>query len=127
MTDLIRVHNLKFHAPHGVYEEERTEGRRFEVDLEAAVQTARAGVEDALDLTVDYRGLAACAVEVMTGRSHYLIEALAEEIAALVLEQCSGVSSVRVDIRKWATEVPGDPEWVGVSILRHRVHGTPHC
>ncbi len=120
MYDLIHVRNLRFHGLHGVYEEERVEGRWFEVDLTARVLTARAGMSDDLGETVDYRDLAVCAVEVMTGRSHYLIEALAEEIAALALSRCAGVAEIEVAVRKWATGVPGDPEWVGVAIVRGR-------
>jgi dihydroneopterin aldolase len=120
MYDTILVRNLRFHGMHGVYEEERIEGRRFEVDLTARALTARAGATDELQETVDYRDLATCAVEVMTGRSHYLIEALAEEIAALVLQRCVPVSEIEVAVRKWATGVPGDPEWVGVTIVRAR-------
>ena len=63
----------------------------------------------------------------LAGGSHIFIEkplaetvAEAEEIAALALARCAPVSEIEVAIRKWATGVPGDPEWVGVTIVRRR-------
>ncbi|MCA8967763.1 MAG: dihydroneopterin aldolase, partial [Planctomycetes bacterium] len=53
MSDIIRIHDLRRLARHGVYDEERAEGRRFAVDVEATVATAEAGRSDALGDTVD--------------------------------------------------------------------------
>lgn len=118
--DQIHIRGLHVHAPHGVYEEERIEGRSFWVDLDAYVGTSSAGESDDLAKTVDYRALTTAILSVMEGPSRNLIEALAEEIADAVLSDVPAVDQVRVSVWKRALGVPGDPERVGVTIHRHR-------
>ena len=118
--DIIHVRGLSLTARHGVYEEERREGRSFTVDLDAYVNTLRAGTTDELQQTVDYRDLSAAVLRVMQGESRHLIETLAEAIAADLLATVPALSGVRVTVWKRATGVPGDPERVGVTIERAR-------
>lgn len=118
--DRIILRDIEFHAPHGYYEDERREGRRFLVDVDAGVSTLAAGRSDALEQTVDYRDIARVVVAVMTGESVHLIERLCELIAAAVLAEIPAIEHVKVRVRKRATGVPGDPEFVGVVIERSR-------
>lgn len=118
--DTILVHNLEFVGFHGVYDEERAEGRRFAIDLEARVRTAPAGRSDVLQDTVDYRDLARIVLEVAGGPSLHLIEALAERIGDRILAELPAVERVDLTLRKFATGVPGDPDWVGLRISRQR-------
>jgi dihydroneopterin aldolase len=118
--DLIFVRGLQFRAPHGVYAEERVEGRDFEVELEAEVSLTAPGTSDALADTVDYRDLSAAAVEVFGGPSVSLVEHLAARVCELVLSRHGAVERVTVTVSKRATGVPGDPARVGVRISRDR-------
>jgi dihydroneopterin aldolase len=120
MMDVIHVHNLQFVGFHGVYDDERAEGRRFAMDIDVETATDDAGRSDALGDTVDYRDVAQVAVDVMTGESVHLIETLAERICAGIFSRLLAVQTVRICMRKYATGVPGDPEWVGLSIERRR-------
>lgn len=117
----VHVRGLVVHAYHGVYEDERRDGRRFEVDLDVDVVDRGAGESDALGDTVDYRNLASVVMEVLEGPSHFLIESLAEEMCQKILGRISVVQRVWIQIRKHATGVPGDPSWVGVTVERRRV------
>lgn len=119
-TDQIHVRGLTILAPHGVYDEERREGRQFRVDLDAHVPIAQAGEQDALLKTVDYRVLCEAIVRVLNGPSKNLIESLATEIVQEVLESAPAVERVRVTVWKRALGVPGDPQEVGVTIDRPR-------
>lgn len=119
-TDQIHVRGLRLLAPHGVYDEERTEGRQFHVDLDAHVPVGEAGAEDALLKTVDYRVLSEAILRVLNGPSKSLIESLATEIVDEVFESAPTVERVRVTVWKRALGVPGDPEQVGVTIDRQR-------
>jgi len=118
--DTIRVHNLDLAAKHGVYDEERKEGRRFSIDVDVRLGPAPAGQTDALGDTVDYRDVAQAVVDVMEGPSVHLIETLAEQICETIFTRLSRVAHVRVAMRKYATGVPGSPEWVGLEIERSR-------
>jgi dihydroneopterin aldolase len=114
----IFVEQLEFVGRHGVYEEERREGRRFQVDLEVVTDAGGAQHTDSLSETVDYRGLAEIIVNVGRGDSFELIERLAEEILARIFDTFDGVEHARITIRKFATGVPGSPAAVGVTLER---------
>lgn len=119
-SDQIHIRGLHVVAPHGVYQEERDEGRSFTVDLDAFLGVAEAGHNDALAQTVDYRDLSTAILKVLNGPSRSLIEALAEEITAEIFNTVEPVQRVRVTVWKRALGVPGDPERVGVTIDRDR-------
>lgn len=116
----IFVHNLEFVGAHGVYEEERVEGRRFQVDLEVTVDNHLSTLTDALADTLDYRALAQLILEVGQGPSCHLIEHMAHEITSRVMAGFAQVTQTTIMIRKFATGVPGDPDWVGVELTQQR-------
>jgi|SRR5690554_553483 len=116
----IFVKNLEFSGPHGFYEAERREGRRFQVDLSVDIGELLAERDDNLEHTLDYRGLAEVILAVGTRESYKLVERVADEILTRVFEQFAQVRSADLTIRKFATQVPGDPECVGIRVQRMR-------
>ncbi len=119
LVDTILVHNLELIGRHGVYDEERADGRRFAFDVEVDVPAGSMGGGDALGETLDYRQIAEIVVRVIEGPSVHLIETLAERICGEVLRTLP-VMAVRLRVRKYATGVPGEPEWVGFNVERRR-------
>lgn len=115
----IFVEGLEFIGAHGVYDEERAQGRRFIADISVTLSQTSSTRSDELDETLDYRGLAEIVLEVAHGESHALIEWLAGEMTRRVLDRHPQVEQVSVTLRKFATGVPGDPACVGV-----RLHAT---
>ncbi|RAL20612.1 dihydroneopterin aldolase [Lujinxingia litoralis] len=111
---------IAFDGKHGVYEEERRDGRHFEVDLEVELRDEMAADSDALAQTLDYRRLAEIVVEVARGPSRHLVEKLAGEIVRLTLERHPQVEEATVEVRKIAPDVVGSPRWVGVRLSRRR-------
>ena len=111
------VEGLSFTGRHGVYEEERRDGRLFCVDLSVDIDF---GGQDTITSTLDYRGLAECILNIGNGPSVDLIETLGERIVNLVFERFPEVSHADMKIRKKATGVPGNPEWVGMQLSRSR-------
>ena len=114
---IVFVENLEFIGKHGVYENERRDGRRFKVDF--SVELPPAG-SDHINETIDYRALAEIVIEIGAGPSVKLVETLGEQMIATVFERYPEVEEAEVTIRKKATGVPGAPEWVGVSLARVR-------
>lgn len=114
----IFVEQLEFVGYHGVYAEERRDGRRFRVDLSVQVDEPRASHTDELDHTVDYRGLAEILVAVGTAESYRLIERMGDEMLTRVFETFPAVRSAELTIRKFATGVPGAPDCVGIQLQR---------
>ncbi len=120
MTDRILIDSLSFDGRHGALPFERDTGVRFEVDLELEVDLGPSGRSDDLDDTVDYRHVAALALEIGTTQSFQLVERLADQIAGAVLEGFPAVLALAVTVRKLVPVLPGHPASVGVCVHRSR-------
>jgi 7,8-dihydroneopterin aldolase/epimerase/oxygenase len=118
MTDRILLSGLRVRGHHGVLAHEAQLGQVFVVDLELELDLGPAGRSDRLDTTVDYGSLAGRVAEVVGGRPRKLLEALAEDLAQLVLAD-ERVSRVRVRVTKPQAPLPVDGQ-VGVEIIRDR-------
>ena len=101
MSDLIRLVDLEVMARIGVPEAERAEPQRLAITLELAIQSlADAARTDDLALTVDYARVALRVKGVAEEKPRRLIETLAEELAAMVLNEFA-VAKVTVEVKKF--------------------------
>ncbi|MGQ0428713.1 MAG: dihydroneopterin aldolase [Gammaproteobacteria bacterium] len=101
----------------GIHDWERQSLQRVEVDLEMWVDLATAAQSDAIEDTLNYRSVAKRVLACVQQARFRLVEALAGEIARIVLEEF-GVARVRVTVHK-----PGavrHAKDVGVTIERAR-------
>ncbi len=122
MTDAIFITGLLVHAHHGVMPHEEKVGQRFVIDLELAIDLARASATDKLVDTVSYSSIVDTATRAFTARSYRLVEAAAGAVAESVLTSFAHVTSVRVTVHKPHAPIAAIFNDVGVSILRTR-HG----
>ncbi len=83
--DKIILPNIPFTACHGCNPEERTTPQPFRASVTCWLSTQAAGCADDLTLTVDYGELYQRILAHVTEHSYFLIEALAEHVAELVL------------------------------------------
>ncbi|MCJ2021982.1 dihydroneopterin aldolase [Methylobacterium sp. E-065] len=118
--DLIRVTRIAVFGRHGLLPEEAVLGQRFYISLEAQLDLAEAGRTDDVAGTVSYADLTQIAVEIATERRFNLIEALAETIAATILNRFERVATIAVRIDKPSAPVPAILEGVSIEILRRR-------
>ncbi|MCJ2133623.1 dihydroneopterin aldolase [Methylobacterium sp. J-026] len=118
--DLIRVTRIAVFGRHGVLPEEAVLGQRFYISLEASLDLGAAGRSDDVAGTVNYADLTQVAVEIATERRFNLIEALAETIAATILERFTRVEAITVRIDKPSAPVPAILEGVSIEIVRRR-------
>jgi len=112
--DYITVDALRVHGAHGHYAHEREVEQEFEVSLRVVLDTHSAGGSDVLTDTIDYDVLRSITLGVFADTSKYLVEALAETIAAKVLAIPQALE-VTISIRKMAVWDNGIP---GISITR---------
>jgi dihydroneopterin aldolase len=112
--DYITIDELRISAAHGHYEHERKVEQEFLVALRVGVDTHKAANSDALTDTIDYDELRAIVENIFKGKTHYLIEALAEEIAQKILKDTIA-REVSISIKKTAVWPNGVP---GISIIR---------
>ncbi|WP_019903967.1 dihydroneopterin aldolase [Methylobacterium sp. 77] len=120
MTDRILVERIAVFAYHGLLEEEARIGQRFYISLDCRTDLRPAGLSDDMARTVSYADLTEIAVRIATTRRFALIEALAEAIAAEILDRFEGVDSVVVRVDKPSAPVPAVIDGVAISILRSR-------
>lgn len=120
MSDAIVLRGLRLLGTHGVLEEERHRAQPFEFDLELRTDLAEAGASDDLSSTLDYGEVLTLVGTIVTRERFALLEALAETVAARLLEHFGRLDSVVVNVRKLRPPVAVDLVSAGVRIERFR-------
>ena len=106
MMAKIGLEDVRFHAPHGYYEEEHLMGNEFSVDVEVTAEVSLAAEQDDLAGTVSYATIYYL-LQAEMKKPTQLLEALAYRMAGRILEQFDSVSGVRLKLRKLAPPVGG--------------------
>ncbi len=104
---------------HGVFDHERRDGQDFVLDLVLWTDLAAAGASDDLADTVDYGALAEAAAAVVEGPPRSLIEAVAADVAAVVLDD-PRVTVVEVVLHKPQAPIARPFDDVAVRVTRSR-------
>ena len=104
--DRIELSGMEFFGYHGCCAEERRQGQRFVVDAVLHADLQEAGRTDRLEASVDYATVFEDVREVVEGAAKNLIEAVAEEIAAKLLEKYE-LSRVEVAVHKPEAPIAG--------------------
>lgn len=94
----IQLHHLRFFAGHGVYDEERTAGNEFEVNISLEVKAPEELIRS-IDDTINYAGVHKIIKEIFSKREQ-LLETLAMKIASEVKKQFPALQKITVQISK---------------------------
>lgn len=113
--DKILINELKVETIIGCFAWERQVKQAVLIDLEIDFDTKAAGNSDNLKQTLDYHLLASVVTEFVANSQFKLIEALAEQIAQLILEKFT-LTRIAIKISKIAA-IP-QAKSVSVSIIR---------
>jgi 7,8-dihydroneopterin aldolase/epimerase/oxygenase len=120
-SDVVFLEGLRFYAYHGVNPEERSQGQRFVVDVHIAADLREAGQTDDLTRTVNYSLVYRRVRDVIEGPPRNLIEAVADEIAAALLQEFAAAQRVTVTVRKPEVAIKGAMlDAAGVTVVRKR-------
>jgi dihydroneopterin aldolase len=117
--DYIRLNKMVFRGYHGVWDEERQVGQRFEVDVEFIVDIKTAAASDSIKDTIDLYKVYQVVENIVTRKSFKLVETLAETIATALLKQFPA-QELRVCVRKPNSPVPGICDGIEVEIARQK-------
>lgn len=118
--DQIIVQGIEFYAYHGVPDAEQQIGHRYRVDLVADIDLREAGRTDDLRHTVSYGDLARLVIQIGTSQQRRLLESLAEQMCAAILEQFPAIQRVELTIAKRLPPTGTITELAGVKIVRVR-------
>jgi dihydroneopterin aldolase len=108
---------MTFYGYHGVSAAERQTGRRFEVDIELAVDMDKAAASDRLQDTVNYTEVYRTVEELVAQDRFSLLETIAVRLADEVLKKFKP-KAVTVRVRKKIPPVPGNLDHIEVEITR---------
>jgi dihydroneopterin aldolase len=114
MSDAILIEALELTAHIGVPDEERAAAQRLAVSLRIEPRRDFADLGDDITNAVDYFAVSQEIKALAAARPRRLIETLAEEIAALVIERFA-VAAVEVELRKF---ILPDTAFVAVKLRR---------
>lgn len=122
--DKIVIENLEVFANHGVFKEEHALGQKFLVSAELNINTRKAGVSDALVMSVDYTRICKVICSFMREHTFQLLEAVAENLALVLFANFEPLQGVKLTIKKPWAPVGVHVDYVGVTIERqwHRVY-----
>jgi dihydroneopterin aldolase len=119
-ADRIALTGIRAHARHGVLAHERELGQPFRVDVVLEVDLAAAAASDDLADTVDYGAVAVVARDRLAGTPRALVEAVAGDVAAAVLDLDDRITAVAVTVHKPHAPVGVDLDDVAVTVHRRR-------
>lgn len=119
MTAKIGLEDVRFHAPHGFYEEEHLMGNEFSIDVEVEASIAGAAHNDDLGGTVNYATIYYL-LQAEMKKPTQLLEALAYRMGNRIMQQFDGVSSVRLRLRKLNPPLGGK---VGAAVVEISLGG----
>lgn len=111
------LENMEFYAFHGHYDEERTIGGRFTVDLIIDTNMSQAAESDLLGDTVDYSRVYAL-VRAEMDKPSRLLEHLAMRIIKAVYTVSDRITLVKVTVSKLNPAVGGNMKKFSVVLTR---------
>ena len=116
MADKLIINNLAVGCRIGVFEWEQNAAQTILIDLELAIDASRAARRDDVKATIDYGALVTAVRQLVQSKSYRLLETLAEEVAAFILNRFK-TPSVLVRIKKRA--LPGI-DYAAVELTRKK-------
>lgn len=115
MSDIVYIRGLKTEAVIGVYDWERDIRQTLVLDLDMATDIRAAGASDDVTDTLDYAAVSQRVLDYVSASEFKLIEALAEQVARLVMDEF-GVPWLRLRLSKPGAVQQADD--VGIVIER---------
>ena len=113
MNAKIGLEDVRFHAPHGFYEEEHRSGNEFSIDVEVESDIHSAATQDDLGGTVNYSTIYYL-LQAEMKKPTQLLEALAFRMASRIQNQFPQVTSVKLRLRKLNPPLGGQ---VGAAVV----------
>ena len=97
--DRIYIRDLALRCIIGIYPDERTAQQDVVINIVMTADLSKAGGSDRIDDTVDYKSIKKRIIKLVEGSQYGLIEAMAERIAAICLED-EKLTAVTVTVDK---------------------------
>lgn len=96
----LSINNAEFYGYHGVKDEEKKLGGKYQVDLDMYYRATNAVINDDVKDAVNYEEAMFCIAEVLSDDSYNLIETAANEILNMIMDKFPNLVKATVRIRK---------------------------
>ena len=116
MLTCIEIRGLQVFGRHGWFEEERTLGQQFSIDIDAQLRAVGSHRDDDLKSSVRYDAVVDTAVRFVSGPSFATVEALAEGLAETLLRQYELIEVISVAIAKLRPPISSPISTIGVRV-----------
>jgi dihydroneopterin aldolase len=117
---IITLEGIEFFAYHGYYEEERTIGNKYSIDITVEADLEEAAREDNLKATINYGKLYQIIREVMEEPSK-LLEHIAQRVITKTYEKYPDIDSVEVSVSKFNPPIGGVCHRAKVTLKRKKM------
>jgi FolB domain-containing protein len=117
MSDKVLIKDLLIRGIIGIHDWEREKKQDILINVEMEADCRPAGLSDDFRDAVDYRAVAKSIIALVESSSFFLVEKMAEEIAAICLE------NPKVEVARVTVEKPGAVRFsrsVGIQVERRR-------
>jgi len=85
--DIVYIRDLRIETIIGIYDWERETRQTVSLDLEMGTDISKAAESDSIDDTLDYKSVAKRLIQFVGDSEFQLVEAMAESIAGIVLNE----------------------------------------
>ncbi len=112
------LHNLRVECIVGIHPHEREQTQLVCLDVELDSDFSQVAISDAINHAIDYTAVATMVTTLLQDRRFQLLEAMVEEVAAMLLSHDVRITAVRVEIRKPAAVPEAADSFVRVARSR---------
>ena len=85
--DIVFIHDLQIETVIGIYDWERKIRQTISLDIEMATDISKAAKSDDIEDTLSYKDVAKRVIEFVEQSEYELVEALAEKICSIVIDE----------------------------------------
>lgn len=116
----LTIKGAQFYAYHGVKQEERDLGGRYEVDLDLYYDATEAIASDSVAFALNYEEAMNCIEETFSAESYNLIETVASSILDLAFERFPNLLEATIRVRKMNVPIHSVVSYIETELTRHK-------
>jgi 7,8-dihydroneopterin aldolase/epimerase/oxygenase len=119
--DSIHLTGIRCYGYTGYLPEEQVLGQWFEVDVKLWLDLSEAGKTDAIEDTIDYRGIISLIQNLVKTSKFALVERLASFIADSILAASDRLTQVQITLSKPTPPIPDFGGRISIELTRSQV------
>ena len=116
MLTTIQISGLQIFGYHGLFEEERRLGQKFNFDIDATLNSVLTHRDDNLLASVRYDAVVDAVVDLAGAMKYQTLEALGEAVAIGLLRRFAPIDTIWVGVAKFSPPIPHTLSKVGIAV-----------